>query len=216
MLSSLDNNRWIVSCVLAVLGTPAFAGELTVSSVSPTQNALNVARATDIVVDFDRALDPASPGADDFHVLGKASGPVSGTLLLQSAGTRLRFTQDAPFHAGEQVFVSLAADLTAADASALRSAGYGFDFRVIAAPATREFTQIDSFSVRTTPGVQARVYGGQTADFDRDGHVDLATVNEVSSDVRVFPSKGDGNRALRAHAHAAHGRRRHSESERFR
>ena len=182
----------VVAFVL-LLAAPA-AAQLDVLTLSPSMNASNVAPNAQIVVDFDRAVNPATlpPSAAHFHIGGSVTGPIAGTLALENGDQRLRFTPTKPFEAGEIVSVELDRFVQAADATFLRSGGWSWSFRVRAGVGLRSFVEIDSMTVRTIPSVSARVYGGGLADFDRDGWLDIAGVCEDSQDVRMFLNQGDG------------------------
>lgn len=178
-------------CVLALTST-AFA-QLTVVGHTPAINAGNQDPLTDVVIDFDRALDATSllgPGAS-FQVFGVQRGRVSGSFALENGGTRVRFTPDLPHFAGEVIKVILSEDLQALDTSFLRTEGYSFEFTVATASATATFTEINSLSVRDVPTTSVRVYGGLPCDLDADGFLDLVAVNEDASDLRVFLNSGD-------------------------
>ncbi len=186
-----------LSCLapFALLGaTPAaIAADLAVLATQPARHELAVPRDTDVVVDFDRAVDPASlpPAAATFLVFGKQTGPAAGTFALENGGLRVRFTPAEPFAAGEDVVVVVTEDLQAVDGSFVRTAGYAWQFRTLTKPSSRTFHELDEFSNHTSSAT-TRIYGSQTADYDNDGWIDLATINEDSSDVRVFLSLGDG------------------------
>lgn len=164
------------------------AAQLTVVTIDPPLNASNAAANTSIVVDFDRALDPASLA--NLRVYASASGPAQGDKLLENGGTRLRFQPLKPFLAGEIVWTLMSEDLKAQDGSFLRDEGYAASFRVRAAPAPRVFTQVQSWDV--DPSIFARIYGGQNCDLDDDGFIDVSVICENSSDVRVYLSNDDG------------------------
>jgi hypothetical protein len=174
-------------CVSLVLASGA-AAQLTVVSVDPPLNASNRAANTSIVVDFDRALDPAS--LDHFKVYASAGGPVQGSKTLENGDTRVRFEPLNPFLAGEIVWTLMSEDLAAQDGSFLRTEGFAASFRVGAAPAPRAFTLNQSWDV--SPGIFARIYGGQNCDLDGDGFIDMSVICENSSDVRVYLSNDDG------------------------
>ena len=179
--------------VPVLLALPARA-QLGVVSLSPSMNASNVAPDAPIVVEFDRAVDGSSlpPTTSHFHISGSTSGPIAGTLALENGDTRLRFTPNDPFPAGEVVHVELDRFVQAQDATFLRAGGWSWSFRVRAGTALRSFLEIDSMTVRTVPSTSARVYGGGLADFDRDGWVDIAGVCEDSRDIRMFLNQGTG------------------------
>jgi hypothetical protein len=123
-----------------------------------------------------------------FRIFARSSGPVHGAIAFST----LTLTPSKAFSAGETVLVNLSHDVHAADSTTLRSAGYAFSFIARSRPATRNFSQIDVMSNRIN-GAQTRIYGAVQADLDGDGWIDLATVNEVSADLRVFMNKGDGS-----------------------
>lgn len=191
MNASLVTRLAAASAFVVVLGQVANA-QLSVVSVDPALNAVNRAPNTAIVVDFDRAVSPAT--LSKFKVYGNHSGRIAGTLVLENANTRLRFTPSHPYFAGEIVSASMSHDLQAGDGSFLRQGGYTASFRVRAATAPMTFTNIGSWF--TDPGNFTRIYGGQMCDFDSDGSIDMAAVSEVAADVRMFRNLGDGTGAF--------------------
>ncbi len=182
--------------ILAVLlvSAAARAQSMLPVSLTPPINASNVLPAQAIVVDFDRAVNPSTlpPSAPHLHVFGSVSGAIAGTLALENANQRLRYTPTRPFAAGEVVSVELDRFVQGQDGVFLRPGGWSWTFRVRAGTALRTFQTIDVMTTRTSPGVPATVYGGATSDFDQDGFVDIGAVCENSSDVRVFRNRGDG------------------------
>jgi hypothetical protein len=177
--------------VFAIALSPASAlAELVVVSHSPTLNAV-AAKTTSVSITFDRAVAQASVNDNTFRVFGHWSGPARGTFSFSNGDKTVTLTPTNPLSGGETVFVNLSHSLTAVDTTTLRSAGYAFQFRIAVPTSTGVFRQIDQFSNKT--GSQTRIYGAAAADFDHDGWLDLATVNEVSADVRVFLNRGDGS-----------------------
>jgi hypothetical protein len=177
-----------------LLASSAAAQTLNVVSLSPTINASNVAPNAPIVVEFDRAVNPATlpPFAPHLHVSGSIQGVITGGLTFENSNQRIRFTPTKSFAAGEIVQVELDHFVLAQDGSPIRPGAWSWSFRVRAGQATRVFQQIDSMTVRSIPSVSARVYGGGPADYDGDGFVDIAGVCEDARDVRVFLNRGDG------------------------
>lgn len=175
-----------------LLATPA-AAQLTVTATTPGMNASNVSPATDIVLQFDRALLPGTLSGSAASVFGRSTGPAAGTWTLEASDTRARFTPDVRFSAGEVVTVGLSEDLTAADTSTLRTEGYTFQFQVGVRPSGTTLTHLATHVVRSTPSQRTRVYGAQATDLDDDGWIDLAVVNQDTSDVRVLMNRADGS-----------------------
>ena len=174
-------------------------GELQVVSTSPLRHRGAVPWNTSVSVTFDRPLQTATVNTSTFRVYGRWSGRADGILSFSNGGQTVTLAPQRPFSGGETVYVHLGHSLLAADGSPLRSAGYAFQFTVAAGlPAGRRtgplsFTQIDTLVVRTTPGTPTRAYGGLGSDFDRDGWLDLAVVNEDSHDLRVFRNRANGS-----------------------
>jgi hypothetical protein len=172
--------------------------QMQVVSTSPVRHRGVVARGTAVSVTFDRPLQTATVDSSTFRVRGRWSGRADGALSFSSDGRTVTLVPARPFSGGETVYVNLGRSITAADGTPLRSAGYAFQFTVTAspgpsAPGPLSFSQIGSLVVRTTPGSTTRAYGGLGADFDRDGWLDLAIVNEDSDDLRVFKNRADGS-----------------------
>src|SRR5688572_4044857 len=172
----------------------ADAANLAVTSTNPPLNGMGPATTT-IAVTFDRAVSLAQFNANRFRVFGRGTGTKSGTFALSNANHTLTFTPSTPFSAGEIVMVNLKNDLVATDASPMRSAGYAFQFTVAAQAGSMDFEYLNVMSNRTggPGGPQTRIYGAQATDLNHDGYLDLATVNEVSADVRVALNTADGS-----------------------
>ncbi len=180
---------------LALLGAvAAHAAQPDVVSTSPVRNTMAAAN-TAISITFDEALLTSSITTSSVRVFGRATGTATGPIAFSNGDKTLTLTPARPFSAGERVLVNLSHDVRAADSTPLRSAGYAFEFTVESAPATMSFETIDVMSNRTggPGGPQTRIYGALQADLDQDGWIDLATVNEVSADLRVFMNRADGS-----------------------
>jgi hypothetical protein len=181
-----------LAAVIACGLTATVAGaQIQVVSTSPALNA--VAAATAVVsVEFDRAVDPTTVDFDTFRVFGAGSGAARGTIMLSNGNKTVTLTPDAPFSAGEFVFVNLSHDIRGADTTALRAAGWAWQFTIAVAASPGVFQQIASFSNRSGAG-NTRIYGASSSDLNDDGYRDLATINEDSGDVRVFLNRADGS-----------------------
>ncbi len=185
------SHGWASVASAILLAVPAWA-QLTVVSTTPAMNASNVELTGNIAVTFDRALNPASVTPQRFWAFGRFSGAKSGALSLSNGNQTVTLNPDRRFQAGEVVTVFLADGLQAADGSFLRAAGYSWQFQTLARCAGLDFAQIDSMSNRDEFDNQTRIYGGITTDFTGDGWVDIATINEVSSDMRLLVNRADG------------------------
>jgi hypothetical protein len=174
-------------------------GDLQVVSTSPVRHRGGVPWDMNVSVTFDRPLQTATVNPTTFRVHGRWSGRADGVLSFSNGGRTVTLDPTRAFSGGETVYVHLGHSILAADGSPLRSAGYAFQFTVAAgviagrARGPLSFNQIDTLVVRTTAGSGTRAYGGLGSDFDRDGWLDLAIVNEDSADLRVFKNRANGS-----------------------
>ena len=172
--------------------------DVAITSTSPARNALHVPRDTIVSVTFDRPVQRATVNLQTLRVYGRWSGRPDGVVTFSNADRTITLTPDDPFSGGETVTVNLGTGITGTDGSPLRPGGYAFQFTARAGRAggqldpRRRFFAIDTLLVRTSPTSGTRAYGGLGADFDRDGWLDLAIVNEDSADLRVFRNRADG------------------------
>lgn len=179
--------------VLAMAPNPAAAGGgMNVVSTSPAPRILNAAINSPISVTFDRAIDPTTITEDSFWGFGKWSGVVRGSYSFSNGNQTVTLTPASPLMPGESVTMFLSTAIEGADNTPLRAGGYSFQFWTAVAASGREYTTIDVFTTRTTPGESTRSYGGGATDLNNDGWGDLIVINEDSADVRVFLNEADG------------------------
>jgi hypothetical protein len=176
--------------LLTLVLPSAALGQLQVVSHSPTLNAF-AAPTVSVSVTFNQAVNTSTIDLDTFRVAGQWSGRAEGTYSFSNGNMTVTLTPDDPFSAGEFVFVNLSHDIMSASAQPLRAEGYAFQFMTTTAAAPATFSEIDTFSNVT--GGQTRIYGANAADLNNDNYLDLATINEVSADVRVFLNLADGS-----------------------
>src|SRR5262245_38985315 len=185
--------RLILSAVSVLsLSPPTFADNLNVVSTSPVKNGLNAPVGGGITINFDRAVVQASVTPASFRAFGRWSGAVQGTFTFSNGDQSVTLNPKMPLSAGENVMVILSHDLMAVDGSRMRAAGYSVRFWTRTRPACLNFNSLDVMSNRTTPNQQTRIYGAAAGDLDRDGWLDIVTVNEVSADLRIFMNMADG------------------------
>lgn len=182
--------RWVMLFIGVCFAGVAEAGTLTVTSVYPTRHSLTNPINTPIIVNFDRPINPATVTSARFWAFGRWTGAVGGTFSYSNGNQTVTLTPSRPFVAGDLVSVFLADTLAAQDGSPIRAAGYMWQFYTRSRPAPMNFVNIANISNRTN-NQQTRIYGAAAADLNADGKLDLTTVNEVSSDIRVFMNTGN-------------------------
>jgi hypothetical protein len=181
--------------ILAVGLAPALAQALAVTATTPGKNANNIARDAAIVIDFDRAVNPATVTDANFWVWGRSRGKTAGTIAYSNGNQRLTFTPTTPFFPGEVVLVNMARAVSGADATQLPQGGFAFQYTTRAGFAQLQLTQIQARSVKTSSDA-TRLYGGAFPDLNNDGWIDYVSVNEVSGDLRTMLNMADGSGML--------------------
>lgn len=183
--------------VLLVNFNDSVRGELTPTDFSPARNAVSAPVDSSILLNFDLPLDPATIGPTSVSVFGRSSGPVSGNWQLANSDRTLIVQPASPFSAGELVTVQISNQLAAVGGDRLRPGGFAYQF----------YTQTQSdqpFALRIPPvsgstGAGTVPYGGVANDFNRDGWLDIAVINEGIGDLRVFPNHADGSGTFADH-----------------
>jgi len=176
--------------LLGILLSPSVAGaEFRVLGVDPAPQSLSADRLAAVVVRLSSPVAGVPPEA--FRVLGRWSGPVPGTLLLEEGGARLSFTPARPFAAGEWVTVQVARTLRSAAGDSLRG-GHAWSFWIATQPGRLDLREEARVPVRRAGDGSLKAYGACACDLDGDGLSDLAVPCEISSDVRLFLNDGGG------------------------
>ncbi len=171
----------------------AEGGELLVVGVRPAPRTIGAPVGASIRVVLDRAVDRSTVTGEAFSAFGRWSGPAPGTFSFANQDRTVILRPSQTFSAGEQVMVVLSNQIRAADGSALRSAGYSFQFWTRSAPSTMRFGLADVMSTRSIPSEHTQSYGGVATDLNNDGWLDLTIVNEITADLRVFLNRADGS-----------------------
>lgn len=152
-------------------------------SVSPSQNALNVSKSTNISVTFNVPMNTSALIASNILVYGSQSGKHTGTITL-TGDTSLTFDPTKDFNPGEVLTVNLTKNILSAHGDSLTN-GYHWQFTVAAGGGTAVFTQTDSLPVAGHPSLAV------AGDFDADGDLDLAVL-PVDSNLSIWENDGHG------------------------
>lgn len=190
-----DNKVPLTDAGLASDAAPrpdADPSELRVIETSPGANALEADAEASIHVRFDRPLDRESITETSFWAFGEWSGTHRGGYVFSDSDRRVAIDSGRALIPGELVTVLVANTLRGAGGADIRSAGYSFQFRVGAKPASMTFTEIATLASRNADNDPGQSYGGMAADLDLDGYPDITVVNEKSEDLVIFMNRGDG------------------------
>lgn len=162
-----------------------------VINVSPLKQVINAPRNSLITVTFNAPVDTLSVNETSFRVFSRLSGPVPGTFDFGAADKLVRFTPDTPFLAGEWVTVTLSKSIKNTN-NVPMAHGYRWNFWTKAQTGSANYTLTQTIPVRRQGEGLIQCYGALGCDFNDDGRPDLAVVNEISIDFRVFLNNGNG------------------------
>jgi hypothetical protein len=158
--------------------------ELTVVSVGPVPNALNVSASSNIDVRFNTSVDGSSVTGDTFNVDGSLSGKVAGSYAGGGTET-ITFDPAADFKPGETLTVTLTDGILSLDSRALSST-YTWQFVVKTPSGYADFS--DSGQLLGDSGSE----GGAIGDLDGDGDLDAVLANYGGAN-SVWLNNGDGS-----------------------
>jgi len=154
-----------------------------VKSVTPSQNALNIAESTNISATFNRSMNISTLTASNILVHGSQSGKHTGTITV-SGDTSFAFDPSTDFKPGEIVTVNLTRNIVSAAGDTLTN-GYHWQFTVAVGGGMGVFSETASLSAGGHPSLVV------TGDFDGDGDLDMA-VQPVDSNLSIWENDGHG------------------------
>ncbi len=155
-------------------------------SISPTRNKLNVVNNTNITATFDMTMNTSTLNSSNVFVYGSQSGKHPGSITLNGT-TGFTLDPTTNFKVGEVVSVNLTSGIQNSATDALPN-GYHWNFVSKVTGGTGVYTQTSTPSV----GLTALPVASASADFNGDGDIDIATVNQTSNDVAILDNDGHG------------------------
>ncbi|GAB5521923.1 MAG: hypothetical protein RhofKO_41740 [Rhodothermales bacterium] len=164
---------------------PAF----TITAVTPTANALAVARDATLAATFDADVDPSTVSASTFTVRGSQRGDYAGTFSFPST-TQLRFESTQDFLPGEVITVTATSGLQSSSSAALTSQSWAFRAAPSAGPGTFGRHQV------VTSDADG-IYSVYAADVDGDGDLDLLSASFRDNKVAWY--ENDGSQGFTEH-----------------
>ncbi|MFB0516617.1 MAG: beta strand repeat-containing protein [Candidatus Neomarinimicrobiota bacterium] len=158
-----------------------------ISSTSPSRNALNSDKSTNINIEFSQDINSATLTNSTIKVNGSQSGLHTSTDINYNAGTRIVvFNPDTDFKVGEFVSVTLTTGIKNSGGSSMTTP-YIWTFAIGTTAGTGMFGSAGSVSVGDLPKSIA------TNDYDGDGDLDMAIANWSSHNVSIVMNDGNGN-----------------------
>ncbi|MBD3236214.1 MAG: hypothetical protein GF330_05900 [Candidatus Eisenbacteria bacterium] len=156
-----------------------------VSLTVPSAHETAAPRETDATAVFTVEMDPATLSGETFLLRGDQTGFHDGLVTYDAEGQSVTLDPDIGFRAGERVTALLTTDVASAGGQPL--GGHGWQFQCAADDGSGEFETLSDDPLGESLMTVA------TADFDGDGHLDLAIAGRNRYDVVIRLGLGDGS-----------------------
>ena len=172
---------------------------LEVLSVSPLQNAFDVAATSNITMVFDQSLNSGTVTQINVPVIGDERGLLDGSYTLTTtnvADDTVVFDPAEDFRAGERIEVILSERIESLSGLVLRR-GYVFDFTAEVPASAMNFVQVPTVSTQNAGS--AFGYEKVLGDFNGDGDLDLVVTHvgpDANEKAEVYSGNGDGTFAF--------------------
>ncbi|UCD63308.1 MAG: VCBS repeat-containing protein [Candidatus Zixiibacteriota bacterium] len=159
--------------------------EVAVVAIDPAFHELNVPTDAEISVTFNYEMDETTLNESTFIVAGRLTSRYQGTYDYDSASKTATFYPSADYTCGDVITVLLTGDILTAFGATMEQ-DFCFSFTVIAESGKAAFAHETLYDTDNKP--QSLV----AADFNGDGHIDVATANNGGNSVTVLLNDGTG------------------------
>ena len=154
-------------------------------SHTPTQNALNINKSTDISVIFNEDMNPSTINANTFIVQASQTGKHAGIFIYDNGTNTALFNPEDDFMVGEVITVILTTGIETLAGDTL-PCPYEWSFTIETDGGGGLFMPKTDYPSANSP---QSVF---SADLDNNGTMDLVTANVNSDNVSVLKNNGDG------------------------
>jgi outer membrane protein assembly factor BamB len=157
----------------------------TITSFTPTRNALNVARNTNISITFDQDINQSTLSNSTIKINGSLSGLYTGTFNYNSSTKTTTITPNTQFKVGELVTITATRGIKSTTGNSLqKSNSWCFTIKTITSPGL--FQANSPVPAGNTPWYIT------AADLDGNGTMDMAVTNSSSGDISILKNNGGG------------------------
>jgi len=154
-------------------------------SVTPSQNALNVTKSTNISVTFDQDMNSSTINASTSIIHSSQTGLHTGNYNYNTGTKTATFDPDDNFTVGEIVTVILTTDIENTTGDTLTNS-YEWSFTTEVDGGSSVFQTKTDYPAGDAPSFLF------SSDLDSDGDMDLAVANYESDNISIFLNYGDG------------------------
>jgi immune inhibitor A len=158
---------------------------LNLVSFVPLNNALNVSKDASVIAVFNQPIDPPTMNNSTIRINGSLSGLHSSTINYSSDTLTAIIDPITDFKVGETVSITLTRGIKSITGDSLISS-YSWQFTV------KTKATSGTFAWKSTVGVGNAPWFIAGGDFDKDGDIDLAVVNNYSNSVSILMNDGSG------------------------
>ena len=156
-----------------------------ITSFTPTRNALNVLKNSNISVIFNRDINSSTLTSTTVKINGSLSGPHTATYNYNSSTKTATITPTTALRYGEVVTTELLRGIKSAAGDTLASA-LTWSFTTKSNGGRGKYAQGSAINVGISPD------GIAAGDFNGDGYLDLAVANDGSNNISVLLNNGNG------------------------
>ncbi|MDP2886152.1 MAG: FG-GAP-like repeat-containing protein [Ignavibacteria bacterium] len=157
----------------------------TITSFTPTRNALNVEKNATIAITFDQDIIQTSISSSTICINGSLSGTHTFTQDYNSATKTVTLYPDVQFKVGEVVTTTLTRGIKSVAGDSLQRS-YNWGFTIITNSASGIFTKTSSPLGGNNP------HSVTAGDWNGDGYLDLAVADQNSDSVSILFNNGSG------------------------
>jgi len=171
---------------IGAYGGPGATADFPVVELTiPMQNDVNVIDTTDVSAMFNIDMNQATFNANTVRLNGHLTGQHEGAITYDSLARMITINPDADFERGEWGTMILTRGIQSVSGDSL--SGFLWQFVTRVDSGSGIFVLSSEYESGTHPITEA------AADFNADGHIDIAVANIISNDVSIFIGNGDGS-----------------------
>lgn len=161
---------------------------VTVTSLSPAPNAINVTASSNLTATLNYDADPATINSSNVSVIGSLTGKISGSVSYDSPSKTITFDPTSNLKAGETYMFSVSDSVTSLNGTHLY-AGRSTEFTVAVSSSGK-----GHFVSSSTLNFDSNHYPDYLAvgDLNGDGFADAAMIESYNQAVSIALNNGDG------------------------
>lgn len=159
-----------------------------ISSVTPSQNALNVSPSTNISVTFGFDVNASTLSNSTIRVRGSKSGLHPADIIYNETTKNVTINPISNFLDGEDVNVTLTTEIENISGAPM-TPSFGWNFEVSVRSGTGSFRQVKNAG---SGDLGQGVFSTVMFDVDNDYDLDVAVLSQVSNNIHILKNNGSG------------------------